>query len=95
MNSIDYFAIENLKKGESCTYEVQGRCGAPSFALKESSNVTDDIISVHFVEWNLNDYNFFKDVEVTEEYNPLKPMQNNVTTRYEQTFRLTMPTRNV
>ena len=38
--------INNLKKGEACTYNFQSVCGAPSFQIKNSTDV-----SVFFTEW--------------------------------------------
>ena len=93
-NDIDIFQVDGLKKGQACTYEIQGRCGAPSFALKEISNVTKDIVKMQFIEWNSDTFDNFKNVEVTMPYDKYQPFFNNVTMRYEQTYQLFMANRN-
>lgn len=38
--------IKNLPKGQACTYNVETRCGAPSFTVKNSTGV-----QVYYSEW--------------------------------------------
>jgi hypothetical protein len=38
--------IIGLAKGESCTYNIESVCGAPSFKIENSTDVT-----VFFTEW--------------------------------------------
>jgi hypothetical protein len=53
-NHIEFYNIEddgalhinNLKKGEACTYNFESVCGAPSFQINNSTDV-----SVFFTEW--------------------------------------------
>lgn len=41
--------IKDLPKGQACTYNVESRCGAPSFTIKNSTGVT-----VYYTEWQQN-----------------------------------------
>ena len=70
---MDLFEVKGLMKGEACTYEIQGRCGAPSFTLKDLSNVTKEIVTVHFLEWNADAYDDWRDIKFTLPYSKFQP----------------------
>lgn len=38
--------VKNLPKGQACTYNVEARCGAPSFKIENSTG-----IDVYYSEW--------------------------------------------
>jgi hypothetical protein len=38
--------INNLKKGEACTYNIESVCGAPAFKVLNSTD-----IRIYFLEW--------------------------------------------
>jgi len=53
--------VKNMIAGESCTFEVEGNCGAPSFAVEVNRNTPDSsTIGISFIEYNSNIYNFFR-----------------------------------
>ena len=57
----DFLELENLTKGDSCTYEIQGLCGAPSMELdlENSNGINDRKIGITFIEYNSDFYNDF------------------------------------
>lgn len=49
--------IQNLTKGDICTYRILTKCGAPAFRIRKDSNVTSSKVQILYTEAD-NDITF-------------------------------------
>jgi hypothetical protein len=90
VGSSDNATVKNLKKGDSCTFEIKANCGGPAFEISTTSTMKGDVIGIAYIEYNSQRYDQWRDIPLT--FNMFHP---NISSRHNETYMEGMPARSL
>ena len=51
IGSVEDLTVTGLEAGESCTFKIKSKKGAPAFRMKKDSTITNDKVEITFIEY--------------------------------------------